>query len=38
MGADFFVNENTGRSDLAMDPKNPDVLFAAMWQVEIKKS
>ncbi|MBL7852043.1 MAG: glycosyl hydrolase [Cyclobacteriaceae bacterium] len=32
----LFVNENTGSSDLAMDSKNPDILFAAMWQVEIK--
>ena len=32
----FFLNENTGCSDLAMDPKNPDVLYAAMWEVEIK--
>jgi len=32
----FFVNENTGCSDLAMDPKNPDILYAAMWEVEIK--
>lgn len=32
----FFVNENTGCSDLAIDPKNPEVLYAAMWEVEIK--
>ena len=32
----FFLNENTGCSDLAIDPKNPDILYAAMWQVEIK--
>ncbi len=32
----FFVNENTGCSDLSIDPKNPDVLFAAMWQVDIR--
>jgi photosystem II stability/assembly factor-like uncharacterized protein len=32
----FFLNENTGCSDMAMDPKNPDVLYAAMWEVEIK--
>jgi photosystem II stability/assembly factor-like uncharacterized protein len=35
-GRVFFVNENTGCSDLAIDPKNPDVLYAAMWEVEIK--
>ncbi len=32
----LFVNENTGSSDLTMDPKNPDILYAAMWEVEIK--
>ncbi|MFM8911416.1 MAG: WD40/YVTN/BNR-like repeat-containing protein, partial [Flammeovirgaceae bacterium] len=32
----FFVNENTGCSDLAIDSKNPDILYAAMWEVEIK--
>jgi photosystem II stability/assembly factor-like uncharacterized protein len=32
----FFLNENTGCADLAMDPQNPDVLYAAMWEVEIK--
>ncbi len=26
-------DENTGGSDLAMDPANPDVLYAAMWEV-----
>ncbi|MBC7897529.1 MAG: sialidase [Cytophagaceae bacterium] len=31
----LFVDENTGCSDLAMDPKNPRVLFAGMWQIEI---
>jgi photosystem II stability/assembly factor-like uncharacterized protein len=28
----LFVDENTGCSDIAMDPKNPRVLFAGMWQ------
>ena len=32
----FFVNENTGCSDLSIDPKNPEILFAAMWQVDIR--
>ncbi|MBY0436153.1 MAG: glycosyl hydrolase, partial [Cyclobacteriaceae bacterium] len=32
----FFVNENTGCSDMAMDTKDPNTLFAAMWEVEIK--
>jgi photosystem II stability/assembly factor-like uncharacterized protein len=31
----LFVDENTGCSDMAMDPKNPRVVFAGMWQVEI---
>ena len=32
----FFVNENTGCSDFSIDPKNPEVLYAAMWQVDIR--
>ena len=31
----LFVDENTGCSDLGMDPNNPRVLFAGMWQIEI---
>jgi photosystem II stability/assembly factor-like uncharacterized protein len=31
----LFVDENTGCSDLTMDPNNPHVLFAGMWQIEI---
>jgi len=31
----LFVDENTGCSDLAIDPTNPRVLFAGMWQLEI---
>jgi photosystem II stability/assembly factor-like uncharacterized protein len=31
----LFVDENTGCSDLAMDPQNPRILFAGMWQLEI---
>jgi photosystem II stability/assembly factor-like uncharacterized protein len=31
----LFVDENTGCSGLAMDPNNPRVLFAGMWQAEI---
>ncbi|HEX5436121.1 MAG TPA: hypothetical protein VFW98_03105 [Gemmatimonadaceae bacterium] len=31
----LFVDENTGCSDLAMDPKNPRTLFAGMWQLVI---
>ncbi len=29
----LFVNDSTGAVDVAMDPTNPRVLFAAMWQV-----
>jgi photosystem II stability/assembly factor-like uncharacterized protein len=32
----LFVDENTGASDLVMDPNNPRILFAGMWQLEIK--
>jgi photosystem II stability/assembly factor-like uncharacterized protein len=32
----LFVDENTGCSDLAIDPQHPNILFAAMWQVDIK--
>ena len=31
----LFVDENTGASDLVMDPTNPRILFAGMWQIEI---
>ncbi len=31
----LFVDDNTGCSDLAMDPSNPRVLYAGMWQLEI---
>ncbi|HEY5645240.1 MAG TPA: hypothetical protein VIS76_04835, partial [Pseudomonadales bacterium] len=30
----LFVSDRAGAVDLAMDPNNPRVLFAAMWQVE----
>ena len=32
----LFVDENTGAAELVMDPNNPRILFAAMWQIEIK--
>ena len=32
----LFVDENTGPSDLVMDPSNPNVLFAGMWQLLIR--
>ena len=28
----LFRNDSTGASDLTMDPKNPNVLYAGMWQ------
>ena len=30
----LFVNDQTGAIDLVMDQKNPNVLFAAMWQAQ----
>jgi photosystem II stability/assembly factor-like uncharacterized protein len=32
----LFVDENTGCGDIAMDPSNSRVLFAGMWQLELK--
>ena len=32
----LHVDANTGCSDLAMDPTNPRILFAGMWQLEIR--
>jgi len=32
----LFVDENTGGSDIVMDPNNPRILFAGMWQMLIK--
>jgi photosystem II stability/assembly factor-like uncharacterized protein len=29
----LFVDDSTGAVDVAMDPTNPRILFAAMWQV-----
>ena len=31
----LFVDEKTGCSDIAMDPSNPQVLLAGMWEFEI---
>ncbi|MFV1986240.1 MAG: WD40/YVTN/BNR-like repeat-containing protein [Gemmatimonadota bacterium] len=31
----LFVDEDTGCSDIALDPSNPRVLFAGTWQLEI---
>ncbi len=32
----MYKDENTGAIDLVMDPKNPDVLYAAMYQHQRK--
>ena len=32
----LFVDENTGCSDIAMDPNDPRILFAGMWPMLIK--
>ena len=32
----LFVDENTGASDLTMDPSNPDTLIAGTWTIDIK--
>ncbi|TLP77304.1 WD40/YVTN/BNR-like repeat-containing protein [Maribacter sp. ACAM166] len=31
----FFVDENTGAAELAIDPKNPDRLLVGMWSIKI---
>jgi photosystem II stability/assembly factor-like uncharacterized protein len=31
----LFTDENTGCSDIAMDPSNPRIMFAGMWPLEI---
>ncbi len=28
----LFVNQKTGAAELAMDPSNPDILYASMWE------
>lgn len=30
----LFVDDKTGAIDLAMDPRNPNVVYAAMWQAQ----
>lgn len=32
----LFIDENTGCSDLVMDPNNPRILFAGMWTMLIR--
>ena len=29
----LYVDENTGAADIAMDPQNPRIVYASMWQV-----
>ena len=29
----LYANENAGAADIAMDPTNPDILFASTWRV-----
>jgi photosystem II stability/assembly factor-like uncharacterized protein len=31
----LFVDENTGAIDIVMDPNNPRILFAGMWQIKV---
>lgn len=32
----LFIDEGTGAVDLAMNPVNPDIVFAAFWSIDIK--
>ena len=32
----LYVDDNTGASDIVMSPANPRILFAGMWQLELK--
>ena len=31
----LFVNDSTGAADVIMDPTNPRILYASMWQIEL---
>ena len=31
----LFIDEGTGASDLAIDPQDPNILYAAMWSIHI---
>jgi hypothetical protein len=31
----LFVNENVGASSLVVDPNNPRILFAGMWEIQV---
>lgn len=32
----FFINDSTGAADIAMDPKNPEIIYCSMWQFRRK--
>ncbi len=32
----LYINENTGCSDIALDPENPDIIYAGMWNFRRK--
>jgi len=32
----LFIDEETGCSDLALDPNNPSILYAGMWQFKLR--
>ena len=32
----LYINEKTGCADIVMDPKNPNILYASMWQFRRK--
>ncbi len=32
----LFVDEQTGTSDMVMDPSNPRIIFAGMWQLSLR--
>jgi photosystem II stability/assembly factor-like uncharacterized protein len=34
----LFKDENTGASDIEMDPTNPDVLYASLWEMRLGPS
>ena len=35
MGHILFVDQGTGAADLAIDPEDPNIIYAAMWSVNI---
>lgn len=32
----FYINDSTGCADIAMDPKNPEILYCSMWEFRRK--